>query len=679
MFLRRPINIPDTGEKLTRVKVDAFQAVEYAFVSKAKPESPVTWYAGDVYAFGETPSGQPTHNAPFDSDRPSNFARDIALEPGDYVLLMRSIYECRMYGDPGEHPPEIKIRLHVYPDCKSDELLGVLGYTAPDVLDGWLMGDWASFDFQCVVLQEQSIKVSVHGRSHGIGIRTVEDVEVYPGQTRAVPLLLTQGAPLERDVQTLDVEAEVTEGGVTRQVKLSLPVKHVSSDGVKPIHMTFASPAVQGRPPALVSGCTVVPPATPTKALHLPPVLLALHGAGVDYRSDEWIEAMPQIPGMWAVLPSGRTEWGEDWHGGSLLDVWAARDALYPLLLRAGIETSRETVLIGHSNGGQGAWHTAARYPDRIRGVVAVAGYLKIQDYVPYTETTSAHFADPALLGILHASLAPYNNDLYASNLASVPVLAVHGADDDNVPPRHGRCHAAIVAAWASEANVKFVEVPDVGHVWDGVLRHPSITKFLTNLPPKRTTDEVRDAGFTLATANPDETSPKGGIRIVELSVPGRLARLDVNAPQWKHDRNGPLDIHGSNVRRIEISGYLNSDSVTSLTWADRQWTPSPPAETRSYGPMIRLLASAGPVTIVIGKSASKRHASLARRYAHDLRVYHRLDSVIVNDKTALHAVAEGTLSPGSVVVIGRPEENQFAAWLIAQQRIPGQQLSGPN
>lgn len=55
--------------------------------------------------------------------------------------------------------------------------------------------------------------------------------------------------------------------------------------------------------------------------------------------------------------------------------------------------------LIGHSNGGQGAWHLAARYPDRVVGgeceddigadevVIAAAGYTKIQDYVPYTSS----------------------------------------------------------------------------------------------------------------------------------------------------------------------------------------------------------------------------------------------------------------------------------------------------
>jgi predicted esterase len=578
-----------------------------------------------------------------------------------------------MFGDPGETaPPEIKIRLRVYPKGFDEQ---PVARVVPDIVDGWAMGDWLSLDIGAGCDSGVTTVTDVtQPKDTLVHLRLLQPVVIQSNQGRVVPLKLEQRGPLHHSVTQLTVTLAIKRENVqdTAKVDIQLPVRHIKIGDGSPFHFTFASPAPVGdHVPALVSGCTMLPPSSKgDKQQQLPPVLLALHGAGVDYRSEGWIEAMPRIPGMWAILPSGRNEWGGDWHGGSLLDVWAVRDALNPVLQRAGIEVSRETVLIGHSNGGQGAWYSAARYPERIRGVVAVAGYLKIQDYVPYTETTTAHYADPSLVGILNSALAPYNNDLYASNLASVPVLAVHGADDDNVPPRHGRSHAAVVASWAGEANVKFVEVPNVGHVWDGVLRHPTILEFLTNLPRKRTMDEVRDAGFTLATANPDETGAKAGIRIVELAVPGRLARLDVNATQWKDERTGPLDIHGSNVRRIEIIGWSAPESVMSLAWSNRQWRPSIPSRPRTYGPMIRLLASAGPVTIVLGAAATPRQRSLAIRYVHDLRVYHRLDAVIVNDRAALYSVADSSLSPGSVVVLGRPEENEFAKWLIAQEPI---------
>jgi len=97
-------------------------------------------------------------------------------------------------------------------------------------------------------------------------------------------------------------------------------------------------------------------------------VILALHGAGLDIENPLWIGGMPSRPGGWAVLPTRKNEWGEDWHGGSMADAWAARDALPGLIQRLGVTVSGETLLIGHSNGGQGARHLAARHPEKIVG-----------------------------------------------------------------------------------------------------------------------------------------------------------------------------------------------------------------------------------------------------------------------------------------------------------------------
>jgi pimeloyl-ACP methyl ester carboxylesterase len=61
--------------------------------------------------------------------------------------------------------------------------------------------------------------------------------------------------------------------------------------------------------------------------------------------------------------------------------------------------------MIGHSNGGQGTWYNAARHPDRVVAsritlanfllawfevhlvVIAAAGYIKAQLYVPLTHS----------------------------------------------------------------------------------------------------------------------------------------------------------------------------------------------------------------------------------------------------------------------------------------------------
>lgn len=119
---------------------------------------------------------------------------------------------------------------------------------------------------------------------------------------------------------------------------------------------------------------------------------------------------------------------------------------------------------MGHSNGGQGAWYLASRFPDRVLGgktvvfLVAVpdsfissddsctgGGVYQVASLYTFNNVTvgsslatsavpdsrvavrSAHFIDPALRAILETSLTPDNNDLFMSNIADIPVLAVHG------------------------------------------------------------------------------------------------------------------------------------------------------------------------------------------------------------------------------------------------------------
>lgn len=68
-----------------------------------------------------------------------------------------------------------------------------------------------------------------------------------------------------------------------------------------------------------------------------------------------------------------------DWHGISAVDAWASVTALATLLNKNpqwcpfGFSPNTRLVLMGHSNGGQGAWHIAAREPDRV-----LAGKLDI-------------------------------------------------------------------------------------------------------------------------------------------------------------------------------------------------------------------------------------------------------------------------------------------------------------
>ncbi len=126
-------------------------------------------------------------------------------------------------------------------------------------------------------------------------------------------------------------------------------------------------------------------------------------------------------------------------------------------------------------------------------------------------------------MGILMSALTPYNNDPYASNLAQIPVLAIHGSEDDNVPPRQCREHVALISAWeGDQKNIKLVEVTKRNHWWDDIFREEQVTKWIRDLPGKRSWDEDRANGFTLTTANPMECGGRAGIGILEMETPGR-------------------------------------------------------------------------------------------------------------------------------------------------------------
>lgn len=287
-------------------------------------------------------------------------------------------------------------------------------------------------------------------------------------------------------------------------------------------------------------------------------------------------------------------------------------------------------------------------------------------------------------MGILQTALTAYNNDLYASNLVHLPILAIHGTDDDNVPPPHSRKHVGLVQAWQGKSEVdKLVEVPKKGHWWDDVLKLPEVYRFIEEVHwspamSDLTWREDRMRGYTLSTANPDESGCRSGVSIMELRTPGRLARLDVKS----RIVNGTevLNVKGTNVKRISYceNRSFHPDTPTKvLTLTDNgRGYDTQTIETfeehkqiRRHGPVIRLLATSGPISIIVDTSHTRSY-SIAKRYAHDLYVYHRLAVNIVSDKEAV----EGNLSDqmkGNLVIIGRPEENEYTRLVLKCEERP--------
>ena len=188
-------------------------------------------------------------------------------------------------------------------------------------------------------------------------------------------------------------------------------------------------------------------------------LILSLHGAGVEaaglaecFRPKEW---------TFVVCPTNRRPFGFDWQDWGRLD---AIEVLDRALADLPIDPDR-VVLTGHSMGGHGVWHIGLTHADRFAAAAPAAGWSTLQLYVPTFLQRSVIFADPARLVFRDMALRPDNTPAMLANALNLPLFILHGADDDNVPPVHGRQFAT----WLDELgySYQFKEVPGVKHWWN--------------------------------------------------------------------------------------------------------------------------------------------------------------------------------------------------------------------
>lgn len=423
----------------------------------------------------------------------------------EYTVLVRALYDVRVFNDPGagdKDGPKIRFKLGIEGTASAaatelqepQEAIEVLPELAliGNLVDGWIWGEYLGIglrafggSYQIVTVQMDENQLELQGVLKAT--LATKRCFLLLGNSKITPISIKQKQPIPNEVKFIKLKLgyrlkcdQHNYSNTTEWMNVQVPLKHIPSrlsSGVRsPKTPSNADDAIKYTylgPTHAVTYAILIPPFSqePYSAKMADATLLALHGAGVHADASMWINAIPRQKRGWAVLPTGGTEWGMDWHGISADDARMALHAARQVVGNIGgkkwnsftDETvrrdedgwfiSNKTILMGHSNGGQGAWHIAARYPDEFIAVVPAAGYLKIQDYVNYNAWTSDHYADPILMGILMASLSPFDNDLYASNLVDVPILALHGRNDDNVPVWHSRQHLELVQGWAESRN----------------------------------------------------------------------------------------------------------------------------------------------------------------------------------------------------------------------------------
>ncbi|KAK0197474.1 hypothetical protein F5146DRAFT_48465 [Armillaria mellea] len=664
-----PIN-PSKSTPVPHLLVQLLQGSYFTILPKKGRREP-RWYSGNIYAM--------ERSLPQEVPLPTLPSNDSATQ---YDIFISGDYEIRLFGDPHTQDREIPVQ-SISLSVKFDDAFGSIVREATqdvmcDFVDNFAFGDAIGVGLRSVDGWWTVTNVSASASS-GLTLTLVRPTRIAEGQTRIVPIRISQTRPFSQEF--IDLKITLTSGASETIVAIeSLPVKQLSG-WTESVYSPIKGTYFYAR--SMPTVFTALPPrsAGPPK-----PPILALHGAGVDVVDQSfWPDALPRNSHSWFVIPTGRTPWGLDWHGPSTKDAWASLDALVTILATNAVwlpwklDLNTPAIILGHSNGGQGAWYIASRYPDRVLGVIPAAAYIKSQSYVPLTFSRSAHFMDPILLSVLETSLTPDNNDLFLMNLVDTPVLAIHGGNDDNVPVWHSREAVGILETWNPTANVTYREDPGQGHWYSTVFNNAQVTAFIDDLIASYPSTIASSSKFTLSVSIPAESGSLHGWRIVALTIPGRLGRLRVERAS-----DLAVRIHTSNLQRFSVDTtiynistvyvdnskvHISKDNAGTIHFEaveQKVWKTSNHSEIQLSGRMQAILSSNGPIVLVIPDDTGTypQELSVARRIAHDLGLYHRLDTEIIRSSEAFDP---DFLSQGNIVAIG----NEASASFMQNKRLP--------
>ncbi|KAL0947293.1 hypothetical protein HGRIS_013412 [Hohenbuehelia grisea] len=654
--------------------------------SDQNPAAPA-WHAGNIYNLER--SLPQVVNLP---TPPSMTA------PTEYNMFISGDYEIRLFGDPAAQKrawPVQNINVQVgFDNAAPGEPL--LHEASQDVIcdfvDGRSFGDALGIAIRSTNGWWTVTNVSLKGEAtKAFDLSIVRPATISPSQTRIIPILVSQHAPFH-DAK-FDISLFFTQGSslAEHNVSVTLEIAHhiqwVSDAGPVPLKGTYFY--AETNPTAF----SAIPPMRENGRAEKPP-LLFLHGAGAEVVNNPWwVEYLPRMEHSWVIAPSGRTSWGLDWHGPSARDAWASLDALVKIIHQRpqwkpwALAPQTRAIVMGHSNGGQGAWYLASRFPDRTLAVVPAAAYIKSQSYVPLTMSRSAHFIDPVLRAILESSLTPDDNDLFIPNLLDTPLLAVHGGVDENVPVWHSREYVSVLKTWNPEANATFIEDPNQPHLYPSQLTSKAVHDFLDGVLAQHQDTYPRIKSFLLTASIPSESSSLHGFRVLELEIPGRLGRIEVETSAAGRVQVTPRNVHSFTIDLSlwpNTSFAVNDDNLMVQTvtdnilisrtasgeWQSASFDNSAPPIASQFGRVQSILISPGPLTIVVPSKSPSRELSVAQRIAHDLGVYHRLDAEISLEHDIRVAWESGILSPGNVIVIGR-HTSDFVNWLLGKKQTP--------
>lgn len=507
-------------------------------------------------------------------------------------------------------------------------------------------------------------------------------IKLMPGQSRPVGFQVAC-VPVPRGRTEVDLQINYRLGNASTAQKQSIYATGFPRrvDMHDPHKITYLHPS------GVVSYAILRPPSK--HAIHTCepdaklPILLALHGAGLEADSEEMRHVLDPVPDLcaWVLFPSGVTPWSsDDWHTWGYADVEAAAAAIPKWIedhdwTGPGVATERWLVA-GHSNGGQGTWYALTHRPDKVFAAAILSGYTSIQNYVPYTFW---HTTDTRRAAVGQSALSSYRHELLLSNARGVPIYQQHGSADDNVPAYHARLMHQLLGQTNVESQ--YIEMEGKPHYWDGVITTEPLVDFYEHQLSLRATSEelFRSPSFSIATANPADTGPKGGMQILLLDTPGQFgrveARRDLGTDKCSIDTSNVrilrLSLRVTECAAIQVDGQEvyskgSSTSVPKVIGKDSSghWTSNFKAPTRSgrqLGPLDSILRTNGTFQVVTHADDGALD-KLALQISQNFCQYFYADAEIASDYTKavsmsgnVISLAVGASLPSSPVDVEHP------------------------
>jgi hypothetical protein len=165
------LNVAAPGPVALHVNVD--KAIEFAFVAEGDATGEqLRWYTGDVYSYNQAapPMSSTESMSSSHTKQPLPLAHLIELNPGRYRLVLRAVYEIRLFGDPdsqsSDGTPQLQLKIDVQLRKEAAVRLTVdppLG-RAPDIVGEELAGQGVAVGVRNGGVSAVQIeKAGVHG------------------------------------------------------------------------------------------------------------------------------------------------------------------------------------------------------------------------------------------------------------------------------------------------------------------------------------------------------------------------------------------------------------------------------------------------------------------------------------------------------------------------------------